>query len=297
MRRSLSFFVLVLVTAAWVRDAVGAVTVSPGAGCPSSDAIVAHLERLGARSLFSQLGDAEVRIEEPSLRVQFRDRRGEPLGARVVTATTDCESRAALAAAVIAAFAGEWAQTALAAPAAPPARPATAPATPPWRSEVGAMAFAVHDGDEGGFGLGMRADLGRGPWLLSVLAEGSLAREQPLGSGHGAYRFLRAGLGLGVRRLWSRVFWDATLLPMVDRLALAGQDLGDNRTVTSWGFAMAGQTRIGWGGWRVRPFLFAGASYRVPGEWMTLEDRPEVRVPLSAVNGEVGLGLSVASTP
>jgi len=297
MRRFLSVLLLALGAAAWARDAAGAVSVFPESGCPSSDAVARHLERLGAGGLLSELGDAEVRVEAPALRVRFRNRQGEPLGARVVTAAADCDSRAALAAAVIAAFAGEWAQTTLAPPASAAPIPLRAQTAPPWRSEIGAMALAVHDGDEGGFGAGLRADLARGPWMLSALVEGSLAREQPLGAGRGAYRFLRAGLGLGLRRSWSRVFWDATLVPMLDRLSLAGQNLQDNRTVTSWGFAVAGQTRIGWDGGRVRPFLFVGASYRVPGERMTLEDRPEVKVPLSAINGEAGLGISVRVLP
>jgi len=161
----------------------------------------------------------------------------------------------------------------------------------PWQGEVGAHAFAIYDGDEDGVGLGVRADLGRGPWLASVLVEGTFEREQPLGSGRGAYRFLRAGVGLGVRKQWSGVFWDVTLVPMVDRLSLAGKDLLTTQTATSWGFAIAGQTRLGFGGWRLRPFLFAGASYRIPGERMTISDR-EVKVQLSALNIEAGLGIS-----
>jgi hypothetical protein len=291
--------VLALVTAAWVRNADGAVVVSPTDGCPSSAAIAAHLQHLGALDLLVQLGDAEVRVEAPSLHLTFRDRQGEPLGERVVTATTDCEARAALAAAVIAAFAGEWAQTALAAPASkPPARAAT-PASPrqPWQADLGALIAAVHDGDEGGYDLGVRADLGRGPWLLSALVEGSSERAQALGSGQGAYRFLRAGVGLGVRTLGLHIFWDVTLLPMIDRLSLAGKDLAANRTVASWGFAVAGQTRLGWNRWRLRPFLFLAASYRVPGERMTLENRPGVKVPLSAINVEAGVGISLRLSP
>jgi hypothetical protein len=156
---------------------------------------------------------------------------------------------------------------------------------------------AVHDGDEGGLGLGARADLGRGPWLLSALVEGSSERAQTLGAGQGAYRFLRAGIGFGVRTLGPQVFWDATLLPMIDRLSLAGKELAANRTVTSWGFAVAGRTRLGWSGGRLRPFLFLAASYRVPGERMTLENRPGVKVPLSATNVEAGLGISLRISP
>jgi hypothetical protein len=298
MRRSLSFLALALVAASWPRNARGAVSVSPADGCPSSDAIALHLERLGARDLLAQLGNAEVRVVEPSLHLTFRDRQGDSLGTRAVTATADCEARAALAAAVIAAFVGQWAQTAVAPPAAAATAKAEtrAPVGQPWHGEFGAMVFAVHDGEEGGLGLGVRADLGRGPWLVSALFEGSSEREQSLGAGQGGYRFLRAGLGLGVRKLWSRIFWDATLVPMVDRLSLAGKHLALNQTVTSWGFAVAGQTRLGWRGWRWWPFLFAGASYRAPGERMTLVEST-VKVPLSAINVEAGFGVSLRISP
>jgi hypothetical protein len=299
MRRCFGFFVLALVTAAWVRNAVAAVTVFPAGDCPSSDAIAAHLQRVGALDLLSQLGAAEVRVADPSLHIHFRDRRGDALGDRTVTAPTDCEARAALAAAVIAAFAGEWAQTALAPPAAGTAVKAESrtPAGHPWQGELGAAGFAVHDGDEPGFGLGVRGDLGRGAFLVGAQFEVSSERERPLGSGRGGYRFMRAGLGLGIRKPWSRVFWDATLLSMVDHLSMAGKDLETNYTATSWGFAVAGQTRFGWTSWRLRPFLFAQASYRVPGQRMTLLDRPEVKVPLSAVNLEGGLGISFGLLP
>lgn len=299
MRRRFSFPVLALVTAAWVRTADGAVVVSPTDGCPSSAAIASHLQHLGALDLLVQLGDAEVRVEAPSLRLTFRDRRGDPLGERVVTATTDCEARAALAAAVIAAFVGDWAQTALVTPASTPSARVVPRASPrqPWQAELGALLAAIHDGDESGFGLGIRADLGRGPWLLGALVEGSSERAQALGSGQGAYRFLRAGVGLGVRTLGPHIFWDATLLPMIDRIWLAGKDLAANRAVASWGFAIAGQTRLGWSGRRLRPFLFLAASYRIPGERMTLENRPGDKVPLSPTNVEAGLGISFRIVP
>jgi hypothetical protein len=293
MRRIVLVLVLATAIGAWQGSAAAAVSVVPDTGCPASAAIDARLDRLGALGLLSQLGSAEVRVEEPTLHVYFRDRRGDSLGARVVTATADCEARAALAAAVIAAFAGEWAQTALAPRASAPAVKLEAKTSraQPWQGEVGVLAFAIYDGDEDGLGLGVRADLGRGPWLASLLVEGTFEREQPLGSGRGAYRFLRAGLGLGARKQWSGVFWDVTLVPMVDRLSLAGKDLLTNQDAASWGFAIAGQTRLGFGGWRLRPFLFTEASYRIPGERMTLDDRP-VKVPLSALNIEAGLGIS-----
>ena len=323
MRRYLVLWVLALLASTLARNAVATTTVFPNDGCPSSDAIDANLEGLGALALLAQLGTAEVRVQEPSLHVFFRDRRGESLGVRVVTATSDCGTRAALAAAVIAAFVGEWAQTKLAdavsRPAAPPtAKPATAPAPQAeahrtqqgepdakarsaaqpasstartWQAELGALAFGIYDGDAGGFGFGARANLNRGAHMASALVEGSLDRERSLGGGKGAYRFLRAGLGLGVRQQWPSVFWDVTVFPMVERLSLQGKNVIAPRDATDWGFVLAGQTSLGWNAPRFRPFLFVGASYVIPGQRMTLADT-NVRVPLSSVNFEAGLGVS-----
>jgi hypothetical protein len=308
MRRPLVLLALALLGSILARNAGAAVRVSPDDGCPAGDAIAANLEGLGALALLAQLGTAEVRVQEPSLHVFFRDLRGESLGVRVVTATSDCRTRAALAAAVIAAFVGEWAQTKLADAASPAAAPATAAARPaeatqpiasttrPWQAELGAMAFAIHDGDAGGFGFAVRANLNRGPYLACALIEGTLDREQPLGGGQGAYRFLRAGLGLGLRKPWARIFWDATVVPMVERLSLQGKNVIAPKDATDWGFVLAGHTALGWNAPRFRPFLFVGASYVIPGQRMTLLDT-KVKVPLSSVNIQAGLGVSLRIWP
>jgi hypothetical protein len=86
-------------------------------------------------------------------------------------------------------------------------------------------------------------------------------------------------------------------LPEIDRLSLEGKNLEDQRTLTKWGLAFAAQTRLGWSAWRLRPFIFMGASYRIPGEQMTLEDRPQVKVRLSAINLEAGGGISFRISP
>jgi hypothetical protein len=323
MKRSLVLWVVALVTSAPARNAVAAVSVFPGDGCPAGDAIEANLERLGALIPLTQLGGAEVRVQEPSLHVFFHDQRGESLGVRVVTASSDCGTRAALAAAVIAAFVGDWVQTKLADAAPPPAVPPpantrtaaappatrqpepggkaeataqpTSPTRPPWQAELGPMIFGIHDGDVGGFGLGVRADLNRGAWMATVLVEGTFDREQPLGSGQGAYRFQRAGLGFGIRQ-HSRVFWDAALVPMIERLLLRGKNLVTEDDATDWDFVLAGHTRLGWNGRLLRPFLFVGASYRIPSQRMTLTG-VDVNVPLSSFNVEAGLGISLRISP
>jgi len=308
MRLRYWLFVPALAALAFAEKAFAAVAVFPSGNCPSGEAIEANLEALGALLPLSQLGTAEVHTRESLLEVYFRDQRGESLGVRVVAASSDCASRAALAAAVIAAFAGEWAETKLATPApaakSAPQAPAEVakpkapvlPAPRPWQAEVGATFFALHDGDEGGFGLGARADLARGAWLATLLFEASSERERALGQGHGGYRFLRAGLGLGFREVWTRLFWEATLVPMVARFSLEGKHLEVNNKVTDWGVVLDGQTRLGWNGGRFRPFLFGGASYGIPRIRMTLVDRPDA-ASLSTVNVKAGIGLAIAVTP
>jgi hypothetical protein len=323
MRSSLALWALALVTSVGGGNAVAAVMVFPDDGCPASDAIDTSLERLGALALLNQLGTAEVRVQGPSLHVSFLDRRNGSLGVRVVTVTNDCGTRAVLAAAVIAAFVGDWAQTKLADPVSTPATPATVnPATAAapqaaanriqqgepaakkpaaaqpmalargtWQAELGAVAFGIHDGDAGGLGFGVRANLNRGATMASALVESALDREQPLGDGQGAYRFLRAGLGLGVRWQWPRVFWDTTVVPMVERLSLQGRNVTTPKDATDWGFVLVGNTSLGWNRPRFRPFLFVGASYSTPGQRMTLTGT-DVRVPLSPLNIEAGLGVS-----
>jgi hypothetical protein len=162
-----------------------------------------------------------------------------------------------------------------------------------WQAELGVVAFGIHDGNAGGLGFGVRANLNRGAYMASALVEGSLDREQPLGDGQGEYRSLRAGLGLGVRWLWPRVFWDTTVVPMVERLSLQGRNVIAPKDATDWGFVLAGHSSLGWNGPRFRPFLFVGASYSIPGQRMTLTDGNVKPVPLSSVNVEAGLGVSL----
>jgi len=102
IRGFLVFLAPALVAFGWAGDVVAAVSVFPGDGCPAREAIDTNLESLGALVLLTQLGTAEVRVQEPSLHVSFLDRRGGSLGVRVVKVTSDCGTRATLAAAVIA---------------------------------------------------------------------------------------------------------------------------------------------------------------------------------------------------
>lgn len=297
MQRTASLLILILAVVS--AEKASALGVLPADGCPAGRAVEANLDRLGVLASLSQLGTAEIQVQGTLLHIAFRDPGGKHLGVRVVEAAGDCAARATLAAAVISAFAGEWAPTALAAPGqsakpVPPSiTPAAAPAPRRWYAELGALGFGIHDGDVGGWGLGGRADLGLGMGLLTVLVEHAGDRQRALGTGKGAYSFSRAGLGIGIRQQWSQAFVDATLAPMLVRLSLQGMDLLSPRTTTDWQFALAVQARVGARVQWLRPFLFLGASYAVPPQQMGLSDR-DVKVPLSSVNVHAGLGLSVA---
>jgi hypothetical protein len=168
--------------------------------------------------------------------------------------------------------------------------------TQPWQAELGLAAFGLYDGDAGGWGLGGRLDVGRDVWAMATLVEGSSERAQPLGQGQGAYRLLRAGVGLAVRHRWTRVWMDATLVPMVARLSLRGKDLATTEDQTAWEFVAAAQARLGWNGRRLHPFLFLGASYDTPAQRMVLRDGSS-RVPLSRANLEAGAGISFGIWP
>lgn len=98
--------------------------VAPGGPCPAHQAVEAELERLGALTAVAELGTAEVAMRESVLDIVMRDRQGVVLGRRALDAPPGCEARAAVAAVLIAAWAGDWVRTGV------PAREGAAPATP-----------------------------------------------------------------------------------------------------------------------------------------------------------------------
>jgi hypothetical protein len=65
----------------------------------------------------------------------------------------------------------------------------------------------------------------------------------------------------------------------------------DARSATVWGAAadLRGRVGIAWG--RVAPFLFAGASYALRGEHLTLDDVSH-KITLSRWNVSAGAGLA-----
>jgi len=85
-----------------------------GTSCPSGDAIVAELDRLGAVAALSALGSSQVTIKDTKIRVVLLGRDGSLLGDREAAAPEDCNERAAVAAVFIAAWVGVWTTTPLA---------------------------------------------------------------------------------------------------------------------------------------------------------------------------------------
>jgi hypothetical protein len=280
------------------------IDVVPDRGCPASRAIEDNLASLGALRGLAQLGSAEVRLEGPRMLVAFRDRGGEHLGLRVVTAGDDCGARATLAAAVIAAFVGKWTETQLADPR-PPSESAVestsrtaspSSPSPTLGGELGVVALGLHDTDAAALGVGGRLDLVLGPWLIAGLGEASTERTRGLGSGVGAYATRRGGVGFGFRPQGGKLFWDLSLLLMVERLTLEGRDVDQGKSATTWDFVLGGDIRLGWRGRRFRPFLLLGAAYTVPPQQMALVDS-DLRVTVSAFNARLGLGVAYVMSP
>jgi hypothetical protein len=322
MRLLAALLITLPLVTALSTPALAGIGVFPDRGCPASAAIEATLERLGALRRLGQLGSAEVRLEETRMLISFRDRGGEYLGLRVVDAGSDCEARASLAAAVIAAFAGEWSETQLADPSRPAqpetdseeeaeASPDPATAKPvesasqtasaplpslPFGSELGVVGLGMHDGNATALGAGGRLDFTVGPWVFTGLVEASTERSRELGSGEAAYASQRGGLGIGLRQEGASLFWDLSLMPMIERLSLSGRNVDAGRSTSAWDFALGGDVRFGWRGRRWRPFLLLGASTTIPPQRMALSES-DLWVTVSAFNARVGLGISYVMAP
>ena len=288
----------------------GIVSVSPSGACPAPDAIEAELRRIGALSAVEAVGRAEVEVHEASLHLVLRDREGLALGVREVRAPRECRAQVAVAAVVIAAWAGEWAETGLGQRAAvrnsemavPPTRgtgpaPATGvtPDTVPGQSlhgELGASGFGVHDGDSGTWGLGVQGGLGRGWLFMTIMIDGSGERTRPLGPGQAVYRDQRLALGPCLRKAWPLTYVDLTLAPQVVRLSLQGSNLEAPRSTTVWGLAVDARVRLGLELGRLAPFLYVADTVDLLRDKLKLDDRQDV-VRLSLINLAVGAGILV----
>jgi hypothetical protein len=178
----------------------------------------------------------------------------------------------------------------LAAEGAPAGRPAR-------RSllELGGFGFGMHDGDAGTFGGGMQVGFRFPGWLGldAVFAVGG-QRERAMVRGTAAYRLYGLGLGLSFRKRSGSVFADLGVLPDITLLRVEGRNLNPGRSFGRWGIAADARVRLGLalGSWR--PFVFAGASYALRAERLTLDDYPEPEhsITLSRWNFSFGLGLA-----
>lgn len=87
---------------------IGAATSAPVTSCPSDDAIVAELDRLGTARAVAALGSPSVTVDGTTMWVKLRGLDGEVSGVRQVNAPAACAERAAVAATVISAWVGTW---------------------------------------------------------------------------------------------------------------------------------------------------------------------------------------------
>jgi len=161
------------------------------------------------------------------------------------------------------------------------------------RGEVAGLGFGTYDGDAGTFGAGILVGYRpTGILTLGALFEATGERERTLGPGLAAYRSLRLGVGASALRKWGSVFGDVGLFPELTLLSLNGKQLASERSATAWGAAADLRARFGFTVGRVAPFLFAGGSYDLREERLTLDDRPQTIVTLSRWNVSVGGGLA-----
>jgi hypothetical protein len=164
---------------------------------------------------------------------------------------------------------------------------------PDPRGEIAGLGFGTHDGDAGTFGAGILVGYRpTGALNLAVLFEATGERERALGPGLAAYRTFRLGVGAGVQRKWGRVFGDVGIFPELTLLTLSGKQLATGRSATTWGAAADLRARLGLAWGRVAPFLFAGGSYDLRGEHLTLDDRPQTSITLSRWIVSAGAGLA-----
>ncbi len=159
--------------------------------------------------------------------------------------------------------------------------------------EIAGWGLGTHDGNAGALGAGLLAAYR--PWNVlaaAVLVETTGVREAALGPGLAAYRTSRLGIGASVRRQWGRTFGDAGIFPELTMLTVDGRQLASARGVTTWGAAADLRGRLGLTLGRFAPFVFAGGSWALRAERLTLEDRPQTTT-LSRWNLSAGAGLAV----
>jgi hypothetical protein len=87
------------------------------------------------------------------------------------------------------------------------------------------------------------------------------------------------------------VFGDVGIFPELTLLTLSGKQLQTGHNATAWGAAADLRARLGFTWGRFAPFLFAGTSYALRGERLTLDDRAQ-SITLSRWNVSAGAGLA-----
>ena len=275
--------------AAWVGEWTSA-PLAEGQGSrrevPNRDAVPlsSSIPRPGTRA-----ADSEDRTRLP-----LREQRD--MGKADDAKTPDVKASPTKASAAPPAVPADAAPSATKASVAPPAaaaqtKPVAVAAQGP-RGEVAGLGFGTHDGDAGSFGAGLLVGYGpTGTLNLAALFEVTGERERRLGPGLAGYRTLRLGFGAGLLRKRGRMFGDVGIFPELTLLTLNGKQLATGRSATTWGPAADLRARLGLAWGRVAPFLFAGASYALRGEHITLDDRPET-ITLSRWNVSAGGGLA-----
>ena len=275
----------------------------PNSACPGEAAVAAELNRLGASAAVATLGSPEVTVDRTLMRVVLRDQNGSIVGAREVAAPETCHERASVAAVFIAAWAGVWTTVPSPTPASLPGpAPAPAPVSAPVTAaqgrsattiEIAGLAFGTHDGEAGTIGAGVSAAYRLGKGLAAAaLFETTGQRETALGPGLAAYRTSRLGLGASVSRTSGHLFADAGILPELTMLNVEGRQLVASHSVTTWGAAVDLRGRLGFAAGRFVPFLFAGGSWALRTERMTLDGSPKTKT-LSRWNLSAGAGLAI----
>jgi len=185
--------------------------------------------------------------------------------------------------------------TALARPVPIAVLPAASAASRRDRSvgiELAVLGFGTFDGDAAALGGGIQVGLRRsGPLFLAARFETAAERQRELATGTVAYRAYRFTVGAGLARRWSRVLAEVALSPQATLLAAEGRDLVRIRTVNDWGAAVDLRARLGLTLGHFLPFLFAGGSYDLVTQRLTLDNFAR-DVTLSRWNLIVGAGLA-----
>jgi hypothetical protein len=268
-------------------------------GCPTKATVAAEIDRLGAAVALDQVGNAEVVVDRGELRILIRDRGAAVLGSRSVAAPTDCQARAALAAVLIAAWTGDWMRTSLNSQSSPTlvAEPSVTSTPAGAHADqlhvaIDAFAFALHDGDAGGWGGGARVDVRWQALGLFAVGEKSADRRRALGPVSAQYNFVRSGVGLCARQQWSGVFADAAVAPEIVRYAISGAGMASANDVVSWQAWADLRARLGVSFGSISPFLYASSSWSFVQQRLILDNRTDA-ITLSRANFAAGLGISV----